>query len=88
MSFRWSLRVGGPDVATLGHVFERSRRIKLDESRELVVSYAGERFGWSAYIPGDTKRSTLAKTPAAAIATHLDYRAENTPSWVEEFSER
>jgi Cysteine-rich CPCC len=69
-------------------VFDRSRRVKLDERRELVVSYAGERFGWSAYIPGDTKRPTLAETPAAAMVGYLGCSSEDTPLWVDEFSER
>jgi Cysteine-rich CPCC len=69
-------------------VFDRSRRVKLDEGRELVVSYEGERSGWCAYIPGDTKRPTLAATPVAAIAEHLGHPAENAPAWMHEFSER
>jgi hypothetical protein len=69
-------------------VFDRSRRVELVDGRELVVSYQGERFGWSAHIPGDTKRSTLAATPAAAIVNHLDYAAGEVPAWVHAFSDR
>jgi hypothetical protein len=52
-------------------VFERSRRFELDDGRELVVQWQGERYGWGAYVPGDTKRPTLAATPIGAIVLYL-----------------
>lgn len=69
-------------------MFDRSRRVELDDDRELVVSYEGERFGWCAYIPGDTKRPTLGATPAAAVGEYLDIPAEDAPAWLHDFSER
>jgi cysteine-rich CPCC protein len=69
-------------------VFDRNRHLELVDGRDLVVTYEGEDFGWSAYIPGDTKRPTLAATPAAAIVAHLDFAAGEVPGWVYAFSER
>jgi Cysteine-rich CPCC len=52
------------------------------------VQWQGERFGWGAYVPGETKRPTSAQTPVAAIAAYLDYPAERAPRWMRDLSER
>jgi Cysteine-rich CPCC len=69
-------------------VFDRSRRIELDDGRTLVVAYQGERHGWGAYIPGETKRPTLAGSPVEAIASYLELSPEHAPAWARRLSER
>jgi hypothetical protein len=69
-------------------LFEWVERVELDDGRTLVVEYRGERHGWGCYIPGDTKRPTVAELPAEAIVEHLGYSPGDPPAWVLELSAR
>ncbi len=61
--------------------------MKLEDGRTLVVQYQGARYGWGAYIPGDSKPPTDGATPAEAIVTHLELAEDDMPQWVRELSE-
>jgi hypothetical protein len=67
-------------------VFERSRRFELEDGRQLVVQWSGERFGWSVHVPGDAKAPTLAATPIGAMALYVG--PQSMPAWASEASER
>jgi hypothetical protein len=53
----------------------------------MVVQWQGERYDWGAYIPGDYKRPTSARTPVEAIAMYLDHPADRAPEWIKDLSE-
>ncbi len=69
-------------------LFNESRKIRLHDGRTLVVMYQGERYGWGAYVPGETARPTSEPTPAQAIAPYLDAPVESLPLPIREFCER
>jgi len=67
-------------------LFDRSRKIELDDGRTLVVMYQGERHGWGAYVAGESKRPVSAASPAEAIAGYLELLGERAPAWAERLS--
>lgn len=50
--------------------------------------YQGERYGWGAYIPGETKRPASAASPVEAIAGCLELSGEQVPAWARPLSEQ
>ena len=67
-------------------MFNRSRRFELDDGRPLVVQWSGDRFGWTVYVPGDTKAPTLAATPIGAMVLYVG--PQSMPAWAKDVSER
>ena len=69
-------------------LFKTSRRIELDDGRTLAVMYQGERYGWGAYIPKETRRPASADTPALAASAYLDVPVESLPLAVRELGDQ
>jgi hypothetical protein len=56
----------------------------------LTVIYQGERYGWGAYVGGETGEHGgpgSEQTPAAAMAAYLGWAADEIPAWARELSE-
>jgi hypothetical protein len=63
-------------------------RVEVDEGRTVVVMYGGERYGWSAYVAGETSRPVSAASPVEAIAGYLGRSLTDVPASAQRLSER
>ena len=66
-------------------MFERSWRFNLDDGREILLQYEGEKFGWGAYLDYSPSGEP---TPAKAIARALGSGVDDLPQWIRDLSDR